>query len=170
MESTEHQVLEWIQPSGWRRFFELRAGDEVIATMVWPKALSDSAVVESMHGRWRIVCRGFFKRRIIVSQTDGGVEIATYEANWRDEGRLTFSDGRTFLWRPMNFWRTRWVLLIEPQVMMYEMRAADRWFKYGAEVELHSTPTDTGDLILLLAIGWYVAYMSQQTAVVVASS
>jgi hypothetical protein len=97
--------LRWIKPKWLKRQYELRAGDEVVATLV--RSGGSGAVGEWSGGRYVFSQKGWFNQRILVGDgatTDAETPLATFT---RRGGVLTLADGRTLFWRRLSVWRSR---------------------------------------------------------------
>ena len=53
--------LEWVQPSAWKMQYELRAGDELIATLRFRSSFGSFATAESADGCWTFKRVGFWQ-------------------------------------------------------------------------------------------------------------
>ena len=99
-------TLAWVQPHLLKRNYELRAGDDVIATLRFRSAFGYSATAESSDGCWTFK-RGGFLMGSTVRACDSDAEIARLRDNfWKGGGTLELSDGRKFI-ATMNMWMTQ---------------------------------------------------------------
>jgi hypothetical protein len=97
-------VLRWVKPKWLKRQYELRAGEEVVATLV--RSGGSGAIGEWSGGRYRFIHKGWFNQRVLVG--DGAVpDVVTPLATFtRRGGILTLVDGRTLFWVKPSFWRS----------------------------------------------------------------
>src|SRR5258706_16158414 len=106
----ECQELVWAKPTWSRFFYELRAGETVVATLAWTGG--SRAVAECVGAQYRFSREGWLRQRILVrGGASGGASgagapeetVATF-ARRHGGGTLTFPEGRTFLWRKPRGW------------------------------------------------------------------
>ena len=100
--------LLWKQPSARREEYELRAGDEVLATLRWPKSWGSLAEAEVAEGRWTFKRVGFWRTRGTLRVAGDEDDIGTLEARWTGNGTLTLASGESYGWESTNLWGTRY--------------------------------------------------------------
>jgi hypothetical protein len=85
----------------WRRTrflpsaFELRAGDDIIASLEWPGIFSRSAIAATGDARLRFRRPAMFSLSVIVEDADTGTPVARYSPTPL-RGTLRFENGRVF--------------------------------------------------------------------------
>lgn len=165
-----NQFLRWTQPALLKREYELRAGDEVVATLRWQKTFGSLALAETANGTWTFKRSGFLRPKVMVRVPGSETEVATFKPGWGGEGTLRFSDGRYYQWQHTNFWRSDWFFSDqggEPLVHFkaeFEASAAVILFKHAAEVKFEPTAASVPDLSLLTALGWYLMVLMSEDA------
>ena len=92
------QALGWRQPSAFKEHYELRAGDEVLASLHWETAWGTLATARTAEGEWTFKRSGFWQQRIGVRPIGSEREVATFVPDWLGNGILTVEGGRTFRW------------------------------------------------------------------------
>ncbi len=98
--------LEWVQPSAWKMQYELRAGEEIVATLRFRSSFGSFATAESADGCWTFKRVGFWQTRGTIRGCESENELATFKNNtWSGGGTLEMHDGRQFL-ATTNFWQT----------------------------------------------------------------
>jgi hypothetical protein len=98
------QELIWRQPSAFKEQYELRAGDEVLATLHWQSAWGTLATARTAEGEWTFKRSGFWQQRIGVRPLGSEREVATFVPDWSGNGILTIEGERTFRWVGKGFW------------------------------------------------------------------
>ena len=99
------QELVWQQPTAMKEHYELRAGDEVLATLQWHRSWSSTLVTaRTAEEAWTFKRSGFWQQRIGVRLLDSEREVATFKPDWAGNGVLTIEGGRTFRWVGKGFW------------------------------------------------------------------
>ena len=106
----DHETT-WQQLPGFKSEYELRFGDDLVATMKFPKMLGSSAVFQCEEGSWAIERVGFLGSKTVVRAGTSNVEIATYTGRaWKGGGIVELSEGRKLELRT-NIWKStfEWV-------------------------------------------------------------
>jgi hypothetical protein len=99
------QELVWRQPTAMKEHYELRAGDEVLATLQWQRSWASTlATAHTAEGAWTFKRSGFWQQRIGVRPLDSEREVATFVPDWKGNGLLTVGGERTFNWVGKGFW------------------------------------------------------------------
>ena len=98
--------LEWVQPSAWKMEYELRAGDELIATLRFRSSFGSFGTGESADGCWTFKRVGFWQTRVTIRGCGSDMDIAMFKNNtWSGGGTLELPDGRKVL-ATTNLWQT----------------------------------------------------------------
>ena len=161
--------LEWIQPRTFDRYFELRAGNDLLGTLCWQGVLSNLATAKTVYGSWTLEQIGILSQRVEVREAGTEALLATYHPKLMGNGVLEFADGRVLVWEPTNFWSTDWSFFDEADnssVALKEGVENARWrdmFKtqMTATVEQQEAWTPS-QLALLAALGLYLILLRQQ--------
>ena len=112
------EELRWVKPKWLKRQYELRAGEEVVATLV--RSGGAGAIGEWSGGRYAFSQKGWFNPRILVDDdatADVNAPLATFI---RRGGVLTLDDGRTLFWVKPGFWE--------------EQTCVERWRRFAYRV------------------------------------
>jgi hypothetical protein len=156
------QDARWNQTSVWSREHELKAGNERLATLVFPHSFGSLAIGRAGDEAWTFKRVGFLRRRATVRIEGSPYDLAVFEHDtWAGGGTLTLNDGRRFL-VTSNSWQTQ----------VEFRRGADALFRYrtegllreSARVELTPEGSRTAELSWLLLFGWYLVLMMHQDA------
>lgn len=99
------QALFWRQPGAFKQAYELRADEEVVATLDWGKSWGTLATARTAEGAWTFKRSGFWQQRVGVRPLDSEREIASFAPKWSGDGTLTLAGGRSFHWAGKGFWR-----------------------------------------------------------------
>jgi hypothetical protein len=151
----------------WRRTrllpaaFELRAGEETLATLEWPGLFSRSAIATSGGGRWRFRRPSLFSLSVDVEDTESGARIASYSpAPLR--GTLRFADGRAFrIGRDSLFGRLKAWREDGGELLSFPRRLT---FGGGGPVQIEAAATAEAGLDLLVAFAFYVLTLRRRRA------
>ena len=68
LSNLEQAGLSWIQPKARERFFELRSGDPLFATLSFRSGFGTMATAETAEGSWTFKRAGFLNPRISIPQ------------------------------------------------------------------------------------------------------
>ena len=84
-----------IQPSFFKREYEFRSSNELIAKMYFPKFFSLTAVVEGFEEKYEIVRPSFWKSEIAIRKYGYDLTFATLTTNFfRTKGSINLQNGR----------------------------------------------------------------------------
>lgn len=166
--------LRWEKPKWLKRRYELRAGEEVVATLT--RTGGSKAIGEWSGGRCLFSQKRWFNQQILVSDdatTGVDAPLATFT---RRGGVLTLTDGRTLFWVKPSFWRSRRVWS-DGAVTLIEFDPASGYA--SPRVTITSEGARLAELPLLLLLGEYLIVRAREetdaasaatTATIVASS
>lgn len=73
-----HEQLQIVQPSIWKRSYELRTPDAVLMTMTYPKWYSTTAVVEGFGERWEITRPSIWRSNLEIKKTGNQMPFAKF--------------------------------------------------------------------------------------------
>ena len=160
--------LEWIQPRSFTHYFELRHGDDLLATLTWERLLSKLATAETAHGAWTLEQPGILNQRVEVREASTGRPVASFYPKLTGSGVLEFVDGPDLEWEPTNFWATNWSFYDEsdsPSLAMEEGVQGSRWrdmFKRQFTVTVDHAQWTPAELAMLAALGLYLIILRQE--------
>jgi len=161
---------EWVQPKTCEDHFELRAGDELVATLTWKRMLSNLAEAQTAHGAWTLEQLGILNQRVEARQSGTGAVVATYYPGLMGNGVLLWADGRKLKWEPTNFWRSNWAYFDgagrQPVALLEGVQGA-RWrdaLKTQFTVLVDEAGWTLAELALLAALGLYLIIWHRRSA------
>jgi hypothetical protein len=170
----------WRQPKSAQRFFELRAGEALLATLSFRSAFGTLAVGETAEGSWSYKRLGFLNPRLSVRDArqpeDQQIDLAVYQPRFWGDGVLTFQYGRAFAWKPTNFWATQWSFTDQAgKLVLKFMPGAEHekltdLFKTQATVELHAVEGCRDLLPVLLTLGMYLILLHHDDSAAAAAT
>ena len=146
------QELLWIQPVVRKREHELRAGDDVVATLGFQRgSLADA---QAAGGHWTFKRQGFWRPRVTVRTAGSDTDIAVFQPRWVGGGTLEFPDGRTIRLSSANFWQSEWVWQ-DNEKPLIRFKGRHGIVKARGAVELQPEAVASPDLAMLVLLGWY---------------
>lgn len=152
------QQLEWVQPSALKMQYELRAGDELAATLRFRSSFGSFATGENADGCWTFKRIGFWQTRVTVRACGEDVDIATFKNNtWSGGGTLELATGRKFL-ATTNFWHTNLEFQDESGVTLIKLMSGGL-IHLSAKVNVEQNAVNLPELPWLVMLGWYLVVM-----------
>ncbi len=164
----EAPQAEWLQPKSGERKFELWANDALLGKLSFRSSSGTLALTESAYGNWTFKRIGFMNPRITIRSEGLEENLAEYKSNLWGHGVLTFKDGRSYAWKPSNFWGTAWGFNdAEAQTLLrFNPGIKDRKFKdiFKNQATADIDPRMQGDekLPILLGFGLYLLLMHEE--------
>ena len=158
---TAGEELLWVQPAARRREHELRAGDDVVATLRFQRGSLADAEAEGRH--WTFKRQGFWQPRVTVRVAGSDADVAVFRPHWAGGGTLELADGRTVNLRSANFWHSEWVWQEKDQPLILFKGRHDIVRVRGA-VEIQPGSAGQPDAPLLVLLGWYLILLHAEDA------
>jgi len=160
--------LKWTQPRAFKREYELRAGDELAATLRFQGGFSSRATAESGDGCWLFHREGAFVRTTRIRACNSDVVIGTFKANtWKSGGTLEIG-GRVFNATSRAF-SSRYSFVRENGEALVELKNSG-FLHRSAQVTLHPGAATDPQLPILVMLGWYLDLLMQRDAAAVAAA
>jgi hypothetical protein len=154
--------LVWVQPSVMKDAYELRAGDEVVATLVFRR--STLATAETGDRSWTFKREGFWRPQVTVRAADSEQNEAIFRPGWAGGGTLELGGGRTLRLGAANFWHTQWDWQLPDGSTAVHFKSRSGFLKSGAEVQIEDGARHLPELPLLVVLGWYLLVLFARDA------
>jgi len=135
------QELLWIQPAARKREHELRAGDDLVATLRFQRG----------------------------TLADAEADIAAFYPRWTGGGSLEVADGNALKLASANFWQSEWVRLDKDQPVV-RFKGRHGIVKAKGAVEVQAGAGERPDLPLLILLGWYLILLHADDAAAATSA
>jgi hypothetical protein len=149
--------LKWTQPRALHRHFELRDGEEVVATLGFRGEFGSFATTETADGNRTFKRVGFWQTRVTICVAGTDREIASFRNNtWTAGGTLELADGRKFP-ANSNFWKSSYEFKNEAGESLVQFRRIGGPFHLSSQVEVRPAAASLVELPWLVALGWYLA-------------
>ncbi|MDP2886627.1 MAG: hypothetical protein Q8P51_16585 [Ignavibacteria bacterium] len=156
----DHEII-WQQLPGFKSEFELRFGDDLVATMKLPKMLSSAAVFQCEEGSWTIERVGLLSSKTVVRGGTSNVEIATYTGRtWKGGGTVELSEGRKLELR-MNIWKSTFEWCTDAGESLVHMKGRG-FLKYYVDVRMNRSALKWPELPWLVALAFYQMIMMRR--------
>jgi len=147
------QELLWTQPAALRREHELRAGDDVVATLKFQRGSLADAEAAGWH--WTFKRQGFWNPRVTVRTVGSETDLAVFHPRWIGGGTLEFPDGRALRLSSANFWQSEWVWQDNEKPLL-RIKGRHGLIKANGAVEIQPEALSYPDLAMLVLLGWYL--------------
>jgi hypothetical protein len=159
--------LLWIQPSAKARTFELRADDDVVATLSFQRrTLADA---ESGGQRWTFKREGFWHPRVTVRLAGSDDDAAVFTPRWAGGGALVLKEGRTLQLVAANLWQSEWVWN-EGKSRLMRFTGGQGLIKAKGAVAIQAEASQLKELPLLVLLGWYLILLFSDDAAAASSA
>src|SRR5262245_13206354 len=87
--------LQWVQPRALKMEYELRSGDQVVATLRFRSSFGSFATGKSGDVCWTCIRVGFWRTRATVRASDADTDLAVFHhSTWSEGGTLELASGR----------------------------------------------------------------------------
>jgi hypothetical protein len=161
--------LKWSQPSMRKQLYELHAGEELAATLIFPNSFRSNATGESADGSWDFNREGPFHTRIVVRRSGSPEEIAVFKKSaWKACGTLELPDGRTYR-TASNFWSSRYSFLDRDEQLLVDLKNCGVLHR-AANLTIARRAADIPELPMMVMLAWYLDVLMQNDTVAVTAS
>ncbi|HEY3174142.1 MAG TPA: hypothetical protein VGK94_00105 [Candidatus Polarisedimenticolia bacterium] len=154
--------LVWTRTARFSRAWELRSGDEVVASLTWPSTFSSRAVAVADGARWEFLREGTFRARVVLRDGAGGPEPARFERRFGGGGEIVFPDGRRLLWSRGGLIRSTWSFTTSDGFPVVTFSSELRWFRSIERLQIDETARSLSELPLLALVGWYLVILTRR--------
>lgn len=158
------QGMIWAKPKpSWTKGgYDLRLGEQRLATLKLRSMWGTFATGETSEGSWTFKRVGFFQNRVTVRTLSSDAEIGVFVNDWKMGGTLALPDGRQYRGNT-NFWMTKFAFTNETGEPVVSYRRIGG-VSLSAAVEIEPAGAALRELPWLVLLGWYVAVMMHQDA------
>lgn len=162
-------ALEWREA---KKQDELRAGDQVSATLRWQGWTSTLAYGRTAADRWTFDRPKLLSKEVEVRIPGREEPIAIFWPRLLgDSGKLRMADGRAFHWSATDFLATRWVFADASGEELVRFHDTSGLLERRALVSFGDPALPAVDRGLLVLLGRYLAVLhARDTAAVVAAT
>ncbi|MFL6237570.1 MAG: hypothetical protein ACJ76N_30910 [Thermoanaerobaculia bacterium] len=161
--------LSWQQPRAFRAEYELRAGDELLATLWSGSSFGATMGAKIGASEFSLMTEGFFQDLIAVREV-GAVGVAAYFRKGAVEGQLALPDDRDCRWKVTSFWSSRWAFVDDSDRPLVSFQARSQFFRAGCDVAIDPGALVLPELPILVILGWYLLLRTRDDSAAVAAS
>lgn len=153
--------MRWRRTRFIPRAFELRAGDEVLASLTWPKLIGRQAIATAAEGEWRFRRASLFSLRVVLEDAATGAQVGEYSSAPLS-GTLRLSDGREYgVGRDSLFGRFRLRRASGGEIAWFPRRPA---FTGGGPMQLEAAASAEPQLGLLTTFAFFLLTLRRRRA------
>ncbi|MBE0539210.1 MAG: hypothetical protein IH620_05810 [Ignavibacterium sp.] len=143
-----------IQPSIWKREYEFRSSDEVLAKMYFTKFFSLTAIVEGFDNKYEIIRPSIWKTDIAIRKFAHDMTFATLTTNlFRTKGSIDLQNGKKLLLKFGNFKKSCQVFSESEELLLLFQNRFSFKQQNIVTIQRSSTLIDENPWIVMLI--WY---------------
>jgi|SRR5580765_2811517 len=148
--------MQWVQPHALRREFELRTGEDALATLAFRSTFGSLASATTDEGQWTFKRVGFWRSHVSVREAGRDTDLAVFRnATWSAGGTLELADGRAFR-ANSNFWMTSFQFTNASDQPLVRFTKVGGMFHLSCDVQVEPEGAKLPELPWLLALGLYL--------------
>jgi hypothetical protein len=148
--------LQWIQPHALRREFELRSGEETVATLAFRSAFGSLASAQTGEGSWTFKRVGFWRSHVTVRQAGRETDLAVFRNDtWSAGGTLELADGRAYR-ANSNFWMTSYQFTDASDQPLVRFTKVGGLLHLKCDVQVEPAGVSLAELPWLVSLGLYL--------------
>ncbi len=156
------RALVWSQPSAFAMDYELRAGEDLVARLVFRSSFGTLATATAAEGTWTFKRVGFWQPVVTVRREGSDEDLAVFRNNtWSSGGTLQLRDGHEYR-ADSNFWMTEFRFMTEGDRPLVIFRRISGVFHTSAEVDVRPEARAMVEVPWIVPFGWYLTVMMQR--------
>jgi len=147
------KTLHFVQPSIWKRAFELKDGEQVIGTLTYPKVFSIGVEVKIFDKKWEFYQPTWWKRLISIREAGKELPFASYKPlGFKKKTKLELPHGES-VFLCSNFFKTTYEIQdrYESRLVLFKNKMSMKT-KTEIQIEKRSELMDNYPWILLLML------------------
>jgi hypothetical protein len=151
------QKLRWTQPHAFKLKYELKAGNQVIATLLYPRFFDTFATAESADGTWTFQGGDFRQPTVHIRTAGTDMDLAVFQNNmWRGGGILDLLDGRKYAAHATGYKAGGHVFKTMTNELLVSYRNIEGPFHMSAQVQIHRRAEGLIELPWMVMLGWHL--------------
>jgi hypothetical protein len=148
--------LRWIQRHALKREFELRSGEDTVASLAFRSAFGSLAAAQADEGSWTFKRVGFWRSHVTVRESGSETDLAVFHNDtWTAGGTLVLADGRSFR-ANTNFWMTSFQFTNAADEPLVRFTKLGGMFHLSCDVNVEPAGLKLAELPWLVALGLYL--------------
>lgn len=154
----------WTRPKLLSRHWELRAGDEVVATLESVGWLGLRMAGETSAGRWDLRHVGLFRGRAVARREGEETVRLVFRPRWFGAGEIECAGGGVLLWKRADMWGRRWHVLDADGHVQLEFTRRPAFLKNSIAVTATDAACKRAELPDLVLLGFFLLRMLERQA------
>jgi len=154
----------WSRPRVFRRLYELRAGEEVLATVESRAYFNSAAIATTSAGRRLLRHTGLLRGRVLLSGEDSDAPRITFEPGWFGGGIARCASGLELRWQRADWWGRSWRFEDTNCLPVLSFVRRPSWFRAAVAVEPSESARALPELADLTLLGFYLLLLMQRQA------
>ncbi len=146
----------WKRPHLWTRHYELRADDDLLASLDARGLLGGAMSGATAGGQWDLRHTGLLRGRVEVSVAGEAPAVATFRPRWFGAGDVTTALGQALRWHRADFWGRRWELVNAGGLASVVFERAPAFLSADTQVTVSDDARADGELEPVVLLGYYL--------------
>lgn len=123
----KYEPLRLVQPSIWKRVYQLMAGDEVLMTMRYAKWYSSDAIVEGFGETWEVNKPSIWRSNVEIKKKDYQLPFAKFTiGSWGRGGLFELPNGERIEY-VFSIWKSINELYSQQKVKLLSLKRESIW-------------------------------------------
>ncbi|MBP6671611.1 MAG: hypothetical protein KA247_00600 [Bacteroidetes bacterium] len=119
--------LVLVQKSIWKRIYHLKAGDEIVCTMTYPKMFGLNAVIEGFGEQWELSRPSIWKSHLDIRKQHQHLPFAKFiSGKWGNGGVFELPNGERIEYA-QNMWKSVNEIKSHQQVILVSLKRVSWW-------------------------------------------
>jgi hypothetical protein len=157
------QKLKWVQPRAFKLEYELHAGNQIAATLRYPRFFDTFAVASSADGTWTFRGGDFRQPTVSIRIFGAETDLAVFKCNlWAAGGTLELPEGRKYRGQLMQRGH-EYILKSEKGEMLVSYRKMIPLLEIlhmSADTRIHYPAKDIAEIPWLVMLGWHLVLVT----------
>lgn len=154
----------WARPKLLSRHWDLRAGDDVVATLESRGWLGVRMAGANASGRWDLRHEGLFRGRTVVRREGEQAEHLVFRPRWFGAGEIHCAGGTVLPWKRADMWGRRWLVLDADGHVQLEFTRRPAFFKSSTAVAASDAGCKRPEMPELVLLGFFLLRMIERQA------
>jgi hypothetical protein len=156
-------TLTWTKPRFFKSDYELRFGDELIATLSFKRIFSSAAIAENGEGCWTFERVGFLRKKTVIRTSGSSTILGIFKKNkWKEGGCLELSDGHKFK-AIANLWKNTIEFQTDTGESLIHTKS-NGIFRPSATLQMYRKSLQIPQLPWMVMLGLYLIIMMKRDA------
>lgn len=110
--------LDWHQPDKWKRYYELKFDEELVATLKWRNLFGTKVEGWTATGKWVIIRKGLFNPVYHIKQKRDKKLLFKVKVKSSKIQPIQAPSGKVYQWKRLNFWKREYAWTLNDKAVM----------------------------------------------------